>query len=181
MRLSRLVPLLGAEDSARFDAATVAMPNGCIEFSGYRLPTGHGRFGAQGRVWQAHRIAYRRAFGEFDPELHICHRCDNPPCVNPAHLFTGTNADNMADCKSKGRQSQGEQLRIVRLRQDQCNRKLTPEIVAAIRSEYVARDPQRGMKALARRFGTSRQNVRLVLRGETWGHVDGGASCVSPS
>lgn len=76
----------------------------CWEWTAYRRPTGYGHFRFRGKQWKAHRVAYTLIKGEI-PEgqcvLHI--ECDNPPCVNPAHLKTGTQADNMRDRDQKGR------------------------------------------------------------------------------
>lgn len=55
----------------------------------------------------AHRAAYELAYGEIPAGLKICHRCDTPACIEPAHLFPGTQADNLADMKSKGRDNRG--------------------------------------------------------------------------
>lgn len=61
---------------------------------------------ARTRIKGAHRLAYMFRYGLFDPQLHVLHRCDRPACVEPTHLFLGTNMDNVRDCVAKGRHSQ---------------------------------------------------------------------------
>jgi hypothetical protein len=66
-----------------------------------RLRIGNNRWG---RLVNAPRVAWFISRGEWPPEnKHVCHRCDNPPCCNPAHLWLGTNSDNQRDCVTKGR------------------------------------------------------------------------------
>lgn len=75
----------------------------CIEWSGSRFASGYGRFKSHGQTIRAHRWAWEKFFGLIPAGLMVCHRCDNPPCINPLHLFLGTCKDNLADMSRKGR------------------------------------------------------------------------------
>lgn len=77
----------------------------CIEFTGTSTKDGYGRPSVNGRQYYMHRLAYEAAFGAIPDGLHVCHHCDNPPCINPKHLFLGTNRDNIADRVRKGRRA----------------------------------------------------------------------------
>lgn len=75
----------------------------CIEWWGTRDSNGYGVVKRKGRMVKAHRMVWEECFGPIPKGLFICHHCDNPPCVNPLHLFPGTAADNNRDMMEKGR------------------------------------------------------------------------------
>lgn len=84
--------------------AKVDTSGDCWEWQGRRFPTGYGGFYAGGRVnWYAHRFVWTLVNGAIPQGMHVCHHCDNPPCVRPDHLFLGTPKDNMRDRDRKGR------------------------------------------------------------------------------
>lgn len=114
-------------------------------------PKGFGR-----RNHYAHRVAFTLTHGGIPDGLEICHRCDNPKCCNPRHLFAGTRADNAADMAEKMRSTWGE-------RSGTC--KLTTEQVEELRDELSAGTPQR---VIADYFGISQAQVSRIARGEQW-------------
>lgn len=111
---------------------------------------------------QAHRYAWFLTHGEW-PELFVCHRCDNPSCVNPAHLFLGTAQDNFDDMRSKGR----ERHRAVR-GELQGSAKLTAVKVIRIRKLAA-----KGLthQEIADQFGVDRSNISIIVRRKGWAHV----------
>lgn len=85
----------------------VQQTDNCWLWIGHKNINGYGVFWCGGKKGGkrklAHRLSYELAYGKFDEKLYVCHKCDNPPCVNPNHLFVGTQKDNMEDCSNKNR------------------------------------------------------------------------------
>lgn len=125
-------------------------------------PQGYGQFTLQkGKFRGAHVVSHALAIGPIPPGLVVCHRCDTPPCVNPGHLFLGTQSDNANDMFSKGR---GNPARG----RANANSRLDPESVRAIRQALAGPG---FVSALAREYGVSATTIRQVLSGATWRHV----------
>jgi hypothetical protein len=87
----------------RFSARTVITASGCWEWQGATDPNGYGRISWPGFPALVHRAMWVTMYGPIGAGLFVCHRCDNPPCVNPDHLFLGTRLDNIRDMVEKGR------------------------------------------------------------------------------
>jgi DNA-binding XRE family transcriptional regulator len=133
----------------------------CWLWTGYRNEDGYGQIEVNGRQRPAHQIALELVGWIVPAEfLQVLHRCDNPPCVNPAHLRIGTAQDDADDRVSKGRQLRGE-----------CNgrAKLTQAVVDEIRRLYSAGGWTKS--ALAKRFGVSDVTIGNIIAGRTWKHA----------
>ena len=96
--------IIGASTQVRF-WNKVLKTDACWIWLAAKSDSGYGVFGVGKQTDKAHRIAWRLSEGEIPHKLFVLHRCDNRPCVNPAHLFLGTNHDNVLDMIAKGRNS----------------------------------------------------------------------------
>jgi len=113
------------------------------------------------RIQKAHRVAWLLTYGEIPHGLSVCHHCDNPPCVNPQHLFLGTQRDNMQDARRKGRRPNVKG-------QANPNAQLTELEVG-----YIREGLSEGYcpAAMARAFGIPWHIVSKIDRRRTWRHV----------
>lgn len=137
-------------------------PDECWEWQAFRNKKGYGkmligsRADGTNRKEYTHRIAWLLTHGKM-PSDCVLHRCDNPPCCNPNHLFEGSRMDNSHDALAKGRLRVGERHQ---------NAKLTVSAVREARADYA-----RGgvtIRALAARYGVTEMTIHHALRGHTW-------------
>lgn len=138
---------------------------GCWEWQGYRDPSGYGRLNIRqpNKTYVpklAHRISWELFRGPLTAEQHVCHKCDNPCCVNPEHLFVGDPAANCADKIEKGRMRYG-----VSRGEKHGRAKLTE---AQIREIRASPGPSR---IIAEKYGVSGRQVRDIRAGRVWRHV----------
>lgn len=133
----------------------------CWEWIGAvtRKKKGYGRINENGKMRVAHRVAYELCIGPIPEGMRVLHSCDNSRCVNPDHLFLGTQQDNMIDCSKKDRlnSKRGEGHHAA---------KLTREDVQKLRLLYpTGRYTQ---VQLAKMFGVTRENIQLILYRKAW-------------
>lgn len=128
-------------------------PESCWEWQRYR-EKGYGQFRLDNKTKKAHRLAYEFTYGPLQPEVFVCHSCDNPPCCNPRHLWAGTCGDNVRDMHAKGRGNIRERNGMF---------KIPAEIVSAIRGEYTGEWGQQTL--LRKKYGVSAMHVSLIVRG----------------
>jgi hypothetical protein len=141
-----------ADSIARARAAlqTIATPvEGCWEYRHSLTLSGYGRLWVDGKTRRAHRVAWELTYGPIPDGIEVCHRCDNPPCVRPDHLFLGTAEDNAADREAKGRSRGGKP------------RKLSTADRAAIRAQYAAGGVTKA--AIARAYGVTKTTIGRVI------------------
>jgi hypothetical protein len=133
-------------------------PDDCWLWTGSTAYYGYGGIRAGGRggaLIGTHRFSYILAYGPIPDGMRVLHRCDNPPCVNPAHLFLGTQKDNVADMVKKGRYN------------GPFGAKLSPDDVREIRRIY-----KKGMgRELARKFNVCPSMINYIVTRKVWRHV----------
>lgn len=132
--------------------------NGCIEWIGHIENTGYGAIKFQARRLKAHRAAWELKHGKVPKGLFVLHRCDNRACINPAHLFVGTQLDNIRDMIAKGR-------KVVRSGERHWNAKLSKEKVVEIRARYARGERQID---IARDIGMSTSAVSAAITKRNW-------------
>jgi len=128
----------------------------CWPWLATKSKLGYGKFtlGVNNKVC-AHRYSYELTVGPIPNGLLVCHKCDNPKCVNPAHLFIGSHKDNMQDAVRKGRQARGRRLPQTKLTDEQ--------VIVAIK---LASSAPRMIESTARQFSISGEHLGALMRGK---------------
>lgn len=141
----------------------------CWNWSASKNNMGYGQIRFWGKTFTAHRIAWLIANGPIPSDICICHRCDNPACVNPSHLFLGTQTDNLHDMIAKRRH--GSHLHPERRPRGEAHKraKLTDSEVIGIRDCYKAGGISQSK--IAAQYGVTRSAISLITRRKKWTHI----------
>lgn len=134
----------------------VVKTDGCWNWNGTKFQSGYGAIGIGGILKRAHRVSWELKNGPITNGLHVLHKCDNPGCVRPDHLFLGTQKDNMVDKTKKGRQAPGP-----------TGSKLIPEKVIELRKLYSTGDYS--YRQLAAKYSVAKETIKHAITKRTWG------------
>lgn len=143
-------------------SAVKGEPNDCWLWVGATFASGYGvirrHVDGKSKMLRTHRVSWEIHNGPIPLGMHVLHRCDRPPCCNPAHLFLGTHLDNMRDMYRKGRResARGEQIG---------NAKFTRKDIIAIRASSQSR------RSLAREYRVDHSTIDAICNRKTWKHI----------
>lgn len=150
-------------DRDTFFASLKPTVAGCLEWQRGRTSKGYGMVRFEGQDVRSHRLAFRLAFGTFADRLglQVLHKCDNPPCCNPQHLWAGTGRENQQDKVSKGRHApqHGSKNNHARLTEEQVR-----DVIARCERGQLQRE-------VAAAYGISQPSVSKIVNRATWRHI----------
>jgi len=136
----------------------------CLEWKGAKNDKGYGQLLVDGEIVYAHRFIYERCIGPIPAYHFVCHRCDNPSCVRPQHLFAARSHENHRDMMQKGRNKY-----ITHAGSDHGIHKLTEEQVLEIRRLYALGG--RTFKSLGEEFAVGWTTIQKIVSRTTWRHI----------
>ena len=142
--------------------ALIGSKESCWGWKGSKHKQGYGMAYAQGAVIKAYRLSYLVNIGEIPEGICVCHKCDNPSCVNPDHLFLGTQAENILDMDKKGRRTPQKGA-------FNHNAKLSEAEVASLREVYSKGGNT--ISTLAKQYGLSISGCYSIIKRKTWSHI----------
>ena len=140
----------------------VECKSGCHEFTGARDSEGYGNFWDEGVCKKAHRFAWEAWYGPIPEGQLVLHKCDNPSCCNPGHLFLGTDQDNATDKAVKGRSSNNQGYRNPSAR-------ITEEDVREIHK--LLEEGLHTQEEIADMFDLTKGHINNIKMGRSWGHI----------
>lgn len=161
MTLPNLIPedVIEMAKERLWERVAIGADDECWEWQGYRDSGGYGHMRFGEKMWLVHRVAAAVSGKAPKRAQVVCHTCDNPPCCNPAHLFTGSMADNMQDMVNKGR-ARG------RKGEDHPRRKLCEDDVRLIRNSGFS------VAVLAAIFEVDNSTIYDIRNGKIWTHLN---------
>lgn len=149
----------------RFTQQYIPEPNsGCWLWQGAFSRMGYGAFSVDSVPKRANRVSYELFKGPIPPGLFVLHRCDTPACVNPDHLYAGTDKDNVRDMVARNRMNFSNQIRGERHHQSKLNAATVRMLRESNHYRHRARD-------LAKEYGVSKTAINRALKGLSWTHV----------
>lgn len=140
----------------------IKQPNGCWIWTAGKTSRGYGMMNYQNKKQYAHRLSYQYSKGPITNGLHVCHSCDNPSCINPDHLWLGTNYDNILDKMKKGRAKTAR-----RLGSQNHYAKLDEQQVKEIKSLL----GKISHSKLAKQYNVSKSTINAISAKRNWSHI----------
>lgn len=144
----------------RFKKFIKISKTGCWNWSGYLDKDGYGRFQLNKKSRPAHRVSYELHIKKINKNLLVCHRCDNRKCVNPSHLFLGTNKENVLDMVKKDRHNKGSKVGTSKLKESD---------ISKIRKLYARGNTT--LHKLGTKFGVSYAQIFRIVKNQSWSHL----------
>lgn len=145
-----------------WEKVKILSKNACWEWQAGKFHYGHGQFSLKRKNFKAHRISYILTKGSIPNGKCVLHKCDNPPCCNPSHLYVGTQKDNAQDRKKRGRQNSQKGSK-----HSQCI--FDEKIVLKIRKSFSGKRGEYG--SIAKKYGVDRKTIFNLITKRSWNHI----------